>query len=122
MQETMERVRSEMATMENHRAEAMGVITNLHAQLTEERASNARKEEEWRFASDKVLSDFKNDMNQELSKRHQQILELTQTLATKVGQGTLLFVDFAHMCTGKRKFPLERAYTDRFGNGNSQSQ
>lgn len=84
MQETMDRVRTEMATMEAHRAEAIGTITTLRAYLTEEQASHSRKEEEWKFESEKALSDFKNDMNQELSKRHQKIIELTQSLATKV--------------------------------------
>lgn len=80
----MERVRTELAVMEGHRAESVTTISNLRVQLTEQEAVHTRKEGDWQQDSERALSDFKNELNTELSNRHQQIIELTQSLAAKV--------------------------------------
>jgi hypothetical protein len=92
MQEAMERVRTEITAMEGQRAEALATITNLRAQITELAAAHVRKEEDWRFESDKVLAESRNDLNIEIAIKHQQIVELTQNLAAKVAINSFLFV------------------------------
>ena len=45
MQDTMERVRIEIAAMESQRAEALATITNMRAQMTEISAVHVKKVE-----------------------------------------------------------------------------
>lgn len=84
MDEAIERVKTELAVIERHRAESVATISNLYVQLTEQEVVYSRNEAELRQESETTLSNFKNKLNTELANRHQKIIELAQNLASKV--------------------------------------